>query len=382
MNVKKRMLSILLSVTVVIVPMMQVPAYATDVKNPFASVGQEKAETCAKQLIVDTTTSDFFEDWPWNSTTKIQSTVPMYDYDGNVNAYLFRLNTDGVQQGYIVVNATEGSFGVESYSGSGDFAADIMAQRRLGHPMQASDKIIHHSMMDFAVQKNGQLLNLESNQVISASKSELKQSYAKALQLQAKSNQIEPASSWDGNYTVKGASGWSPYVTSDFPQDNKCAPTAATNVIHYWGTRSSDVSATTRSRLWSGQVYLELANLIGFHEIGGSNPLLMRSALINYGKNRNAPALGDDQRYYSAIDWAFIVNAIKSNIPVMLCTNFAYDSSQKYDFTYHMFVAVGYNRSSSTIDLLVVDGWHRIVDTVYHYNNAQYLQAAAYARWA
>lgn len=57
------------------------------------------AELCIKQQI------NFGGHCSWNGTTKVKDVVNFYDFDGLVNAYLFRLMTDSKEQGYIFVNA-------------------------------------------------------------------------------------------------------------------------------------------------------------------------------------------------------------------------------------------------------------------------------------
>ena len=70
---------------------------------------------------------------PWNSSTKWTEVIPMYDYDGAINAYLYILETDGVRKGYVHVGNLRGyvqnlgfSYGGNlSYARTSDGSADI-----------------------------------------------------------------------------------------------------------------------------------------------------------------------------------------------------------------------------------------------------------------
>ncbi len=381
MKFRRRFLSAVLSIALVMIPLVaQTSAYANSSNTLL-----QKATACAQELIADRTTEEYLEDdnWTWNSTTKIESIVPMYDYDGNINSYLFRLNTDGIDQGYIVVNVTPEIFGVEAYGGSGTYEADFIVKEQLGRPMNANDKIIHHSMMDFVVEKNKTYYDLASNSAIKMSKNELNKSYKSNIQLQKATtsiNDIVPFGTWDGKYTVKGIPGWTPpYTTSYFGEPNNCGPTAGTNYIHYWSHARSDVSTTVRNKLWSGQVYQDFKMYFDYLPVGGSSPYSLMSGLTVYGDSRNASPIGSDVRYHGSIDWAFITNALKSNIPLLLCTTLVPSDSQ---YGYHIFMVVGYDRDGSKVDLQTVTGWDNRTDNYYHYNNATTLQTAAYARWA
>lgn len=383
---QRKILATILSIVMVCACPMGV--YAADSATTVSNSTLEQAKTCADQLIVERTSTYFLDGWTWNKSTKIAVVVPMYDYDNHINAYLFRLNTNGIQQGYIVVNIIDGNCEIEAYGGGGTYAADIMAQKDLGHSMEATDKVIHHSPMKFIIKRNNKFVDMESNKIINQTENKLKIEYTQSLQEKKSSryNGLRRSSSLDGKNSVSGLVGWKPFTTTYFGDPNNCGPTAGTNYINYWATRRSDVPVTVRNKLWSGSVYQDFKTYFHygpFGGIGGSDPFLLRIGLVDFGSSRHADPLGSDERgkkyFDSAIDWAFITHAINSNIPLLLCTT-PIPKDTQYD--YHIFMVVGYNRSGSTVDLQTVTGWDQRTDNIYHYNNAQTLGMAAYARWA
>ena len=385
---RRKILAAILSIAMVCACPTQMAVYAANSTIVMSNSTLEKAKACADQLIVDRTSTYFIDGWTWNKSTKISDVVPMYDYDNHVNAYLFRLNTNGIQQGYIVVNIIDGNCDIEAFGGGGTYAADIMAQKELGHSIEATDKIIHHSSMDFIIKINNKFVDMESNKIINQTESQLKIEYTQNLQEKKGSryNGLRRSSSLDGKKSVPGLVGWKPFTTAYFGDPYNCGPTAGTNYINYWATRRSDVPVAVRNKLWSGSVYQDFKtyfNYSPFGGIGGSDWTALRSGLVDFGSSRNSYPLGSDERgkQYgdTGIDWAFITHAIDSNIPLLLCTTLIPKDTQ-YD--YHIFMVVGYNRSGSTIDLQTVTGWDQRTDNIYHYNNAQTLSMAAYARWA
>lgn len=54
-------------------------------------------------------------DCPWTKSTKISETADLFDFEGNVNAYLFRLTTGGKRSGYVFVNASAKAPSVEAF---------------------------------------------------------------------------------------------------------------------------------------------------------------------------------------------------------------------------------------------------------------------------
>lgn len=125
-------------------------------------ITEQEAKNYANDLIKDGGAKDFIEDWNWNDSTQIDDEVPLFDYDGNINSYLFRLKTNGISQGYIFVNTISAEAGVESFSDVGEHPVDTMAKKQLGHSTKKTDNIINAGILNYAVEKKDKYIKLDT----------------------------------------------------------------------------------------------------------------------------------------------------------------------------------------------------------------------------
>lgn len=148
MKQKKRLACLACFLAAAITLVFVSPIFSTKLaKNePPVMISQEAAESYAREMIESMKKTDFRV---CNDTTVIDELVPMYDFDGNINSYLFRLKTDGVKQGYLVVDANEDTAGVELANDIGEYAVDIIAKEKLGRPINKEDGIIHPALFTF-----------------------------------------------------------------------------------------------------------------------------------------------------------------------------------------------------------------------------------------
>lgn len=378
MKSKKVLKSVLSSIlmTAIVCWSTSLSASAAVTGNSIESISQNEAQQIARELIQEGGAKDLIPDWNWNETTKIVDFAPMYDYNQNVNSYLFRLSTNNLSQGYIIVNAVKGAEGVENYCDTGSSPVDIMAQKALGHKIKADDKIVRAGMMEFAVQRKSGFLNLETDKLLHSTKQKLSDFYNSLLKKKAAAksqSQTALLASASKNHSISNLNKWAHTYTAgsngSFGEDNNCGPTALTNFIYYW----SKISPNCKSGLWSGQVYQDLKRSLWYNSLGGSPFFRTVPALTEFGNSRSIPIMGSDERTTGNIDWAFITRNLNHNLPLII--------GMEGDPTYgdHFIVGVGYK--TSTLQIQSVDGWSGDTHALYTYNNAAYLKRVAYVRW-
>ncbi len=150
-----------------------------DINNEIAYISKTDATLLAYQII-NKKIND--ADCIWNKTTFINENINLYDFDSNINAYLFRLNTNKINQGYILVNANAFEPSVQSFSYDGDYVLDSILKSKTGKKTQNKEKIIFADDFSFIKEKknaNGEssYINLATDKVIKASKKALNDNY-------------------------------------------------------------------------------------------------------------------------------------------------------------------------------------------------------------
>ena len=200
----------------------------------------------------------------WDSTTAVKEIVKLFDFDNNVNAYLFRLSTGGKQTGYIIVNASVESPSVDAFGYDCDYMLDSISLNGSGKKVSTNDHVIWINAFTYLKynESDQKYIDFSTNKPIDATKQQLKNSYQEQiaedidtndkanLQL-LKNNTVTPNQIVYTEHALSGiwSSGYPIYVTGDFhgyPDD--CAPTAGTNLAYYWAHYGSPL----KSNLWTG----------------------------------------------------------------------------------------------------------------------------------
>lgn len=88
----------------------------------------------------------------WTKSTKISETADLFDFEGNVNAYLFRLTTNGKRTGYVFVNAYAKAPSVEAFGYDCDSMLDAMQKSDGKGLASTGNRIIFGGGMAFLTQ--------------------------------------------------------------------------------------------------------------------------------------------------------------------------------------------------------------------------------------
>lgn len=384
-----RFLKKLLALSLAAILAVSMTGMSKEPEDPAVASTQYIAENKAADLAISEIKkiSSCTSHFAWNTNTKIDSTVKLYDYDGNVNSYLFRLTTSSKPTGYALVNADSKSASMETACDEGDSALDIMFKKNHHRLPNTNDHIICVGAFDFVQPlKDGHFQSVETQKCIDASKQELKSDYRQSIlnnekTFQSSSRKIEnkdsthriSTSTYYRYHELPNLVGWRPFVTSDFSGDDyNCVPTAATTFVNYWAKRHPNKNPA----LWTGYPYETLKNYTGWNPANqGAYPENIIPALTRYGAEyTKQPICGDDYRWDGAIDWNFLTDKLSSNLPLIVCVQ----NHPKYGN--HAVVAFGY-QDFGTCYLLIADGWTTSSHTLLQYTYNTTFHFAGYVRW-
>lgn len=335
---------------------------------------------------------------PWNNTTKISETVKFYDFENQVNAYLFRLITNNKKEGYIFVSASYENPNVLAFGYDCNFMLDQAITRYSNNSIDSNEHIIYSGGLTFLRSSNNdQIKNIIANTIEEDSLETLsesyKQSFLKNKNDQAKNNLtqlvngVQPygqiiylQDDLDNIWTNTSAN---IYTTDQFPQTNNCASTASTNFIYYWsrlrpnptvGLWGVGVSATTIET----RLYNTLYTNIG---VPGTMPWNIIPGLSKYSLSCGFGVSGSDERTtVTSMDWAWFTANIQHNIPIL----FTVALDPKYQ--QHVMLAVGFQNTSTGDYLRIADGWSHTYSNFYKVLNTDGTRVdciidGSYVRW-
>lgn len=288
--IKKFLTSIIASLFVISIITTNVSAASlnhgitsTNVDTSNSYITLDNAKLLAQYTISTKSTHD--NECPWNNYTKIGQTIPLYDLDNNINAYVFNLINNNKNTGYITVNCNSNNPGVEMFSYCGLFNAEKYTDKI------NNKKIYHMDALNLLVEKNEfnkeVFYDIKTNSKINADKNTLRSEYKKYIGIKndnskrmlnnliisklneeintnTKANTINSIITTNSqiiyekhdvpyyNYTH-----W--YTTDEtlsfYPGGNNCSPTAGLTIAMYWANHrgktklcyNSSVSASYNS---------------------------------------------------------------------------------------------------------------------------------------
>lgn len=115
----------------------------------------------------------------WDKTTVIDEVVPMCDFAGTENSYLFLLKTNGKKDGYIMETARAGAVSAESYCLTGRGVVNVMMQQRFHREITAADKVVNAGAFNFILPKDGGFIDLETGKKLTGTAAQLQEKYEK-----------------------------------------------------------------------------------------------------------------------------------------------------------------------------------------------------------
>lgn len=199
-------------------------AKAKEKINETDLVNLEEAEQIATNYI-KIVSDNSYPDW---KTASIEPAEELYDFDGNLTSYLFQVRSKGVDQGYVIVSASNFIPGVleSTREGSNPYKDGI-----------TESKIYVGPLMHYIKYSADELIDLKNNKKLKKNALKSKGPYSKKnivnqQSTTLKNQNVSLYASNPANYTYKLISG-----VGDFTWQVGCGPTAAANILKYWDSR-------------------------------------------------------------------------------------------------------------------------------------------------
>ena len=347
------------------------------------------------------------DDCPWTEETGIDETVQLFDFDGAVSGYLFRLATAGEAAGYVQVDAYAEAPQAVAFGYDCEAALDSMRKAQ-GKPEAASeDRIIALGVYDFMEtdetgyqdMATGSKIDAPAAAELSAAykakKAEQKDETQKARlitlkaqnSLYATSGMVQPQAQiiyenvdvpnvWNG---WKPASGYT--FRNYFKWKNHCVPTAGYNMLSYW------VNCRGIRKLYSNPdplfTFKDLALSMGFTPPeSGTTAWKGYSGMLNYIQTNNlTKEKGSDFAYQNGFDWVWIKTQIKNGNALLISTDGYYSPENEcYIGDSHAVLGLGYQDCNDGNWIRVADGYDNSISHFLLYT-WDYETAIWYLRW-
>ena len=343
----------------------------------------------------------------WNDSTQIAETVYTYDTDGYINGYIFNLETNGEESGYIVLDALD--YNLMNVTAFGLENKYHLTDEEL-FPELEYRAIVNNGLLDYCYKKNNKYYDAESGTELTATKTELKEVHAENIaitnqikiqsEIQKAENSIKLASADEYEYlelvqevNLPNIESFRVWTMNDFrfngKFDNHCGPTAIMNMMKYWvDCRDIDMRqlffTTCSSQYNENATFNKVSSYVRSTPTSGTYPDTAFRMLRKYFEDYNKKMpVGDDyvKKYY--IDWAWLKTQFANGNPMYL--RLGYRTERKYTVDYpHAVLGVGayYSNWTGNNYVRIVDGWERSTKNYVEYTYNYSFDCAWYYRWA
>lgn len=369
-------LSLFLVINYIATPAHKIYGYSNTANN---YITEYDASLITKQFIYEESN---LTNNMWDYTTSIKSTIKLYDFNDNVIMYLFRLTTNGIDKGYVLLDANSSNPYIYSFSYDSDYILDSISIEKTGINTKDDEKIIIYDDFSFLIKKEDEegktyYIDFETDEIIDISQNKnndkpTKLKIGKSSSKTKIKDNAAKASSKTNNYVIAGIldKDYKIYTNKDFPKiKNYCGPIAGINLIYYW-THAHPLK-NSLSPLWNKNTFSDLATYMNTTLRNSTTNHDLSNGLINYAKNKNKPIDFWDES--NGKDWSFFKDNIDKNIPIITLLN----KDPKYKN--HFVVAIGYKYKNNNKYLRILDGWSKSTNIFYKYRGN--IVDARYIKW-
>lgn len=367
--------------------------------SAFSYIPEADAVLIAENIVQNRIGRD---DCPWTEETQIDETVQLFDFDGAVSGYLFRLATAGESAGYVQVDAYAEAPQAVAFGYDCEAALDSMRKAQ-GKPEAASeDRIIALGVYDFMETDETGYTDMATGRKIDApAAAELSATYkahkaeqkdetqkARLITLKAQNSlyatktTVQPQQVVYENVDVPNL--WTPdayyfYTTYNFFGENNCAPTCGMNMLKYWQYRRGIKNLYSKTNI--KETFTDLAKKMKWVNSqwsdGGTNSIDAYNGMREYLKAYNLTIeKGSDFAYQSNFNWTWIKAQIKNGNVIYIGTNGYPDAN----YEQHAVLGLGYQECDNGCFIRVADGIHRDISHFLTYT-WDYETAIWYLRW-
>ena len=276
---------------------------------------------------------------------------------------------------------------------------DSIYEQNNNRKIDESDNIIYNNGFSFFKrEQTGEYKSVVSGEVLEQTDREVKKQYAERKaelieienEARISSETVSPMAQvvytnkhldgvyWDND---KNDFNFVPYIMSNFVNTDHCAPTAATNMMYYWGT----IKPAGHYGLWNGResarnpsnsVFCMLHAGMRTEYNGGTYINEIIPGMTAFSRARYDHVLGSGYQQnglLSGVTWSFIKNNVDQSYPLIVTTQ----NDSKYGN--HALLCVGYQECSDGNYLRVADGWSATISNFYYFKGS--IDYAGYVRW-
>lgn len=354
----------------------------------------------------------------WNDSTQIAETVYTYDTDGYINGYIFNLETNGEESGYIVLDALD--YNLMNVTAFGLENKYHLTDEEL-FPELENRAIVNNGLLDYCYKKNNKYYDAESGTELTATKTELKEVRAESIAITnelkaeaevkraeaaAKANSgistysYNPGGNIPDDYVAEvnlhNLESFRPWEMDDFSSlgvNDHCSLTVIMNMMKYW----VDCGGLTKSDLFLCDcnfnqynelaTFVSIAETIGFSYNPNTDTAKVPSVKTTFDKFRNylsknykKSIKGDDYLTSHWIDWAWFKTQFTNGNAVYVCMKKNSDNVYTVNAS-HAVLAVGAYAAPGNNYLRIADGWSNNTKHFILYTYERY-DSAWYYRWA
>ncbi len=342
------------------------------------------------------------DDCPWTEETGIDETVQLFDFDGAVSGYLFRLATAGEAAGYVQVDAYAEAPQAVAFGYDCEAALDSMRKAQ-GKPEAASeDKIIALGVYDFMETDETGYTDMATGSKIDApaaaelsaaykaKKAEQKDETQKARlitlkaqnSLYATSGMVQPQQVVYEHVNVPnlwGTTNFSPFVVDDFPPyQNHCAPTCGMNLLKYW-TERRGIKNLYSQPSYLYRTFQDLRTYMNHTNEKGTTPNNAFEGTRKYLRGNNLTietSMAYTDYSQGIISWGLITSRISNGYPFHLGVG-----EHRIKDDGHAVLAVGYQYCDDGCYIRIADGYSRTISNFHKYSETN-IKSLWYLRWA
>ena len=172
-----------------------------------------------------------------------------------------------------------------------------------------------------------------------------------------------------------------PFVTSDFRNQDHCAPTAATNLVYYWsvlrpgGHRALFLGPENALRPEKAVFGMLYSGMRTEYSKGTADKEII-PGIRAFARSRYDDIAGSGSQtegVLSSVNWSFITSQINQSIPLIVVLH----GDPKY--TDHSILCVGYQECSDGNYLRIADGHSKSISNFYYFKGS--IKGAYYVRW-
>jgi hypothetical protein len=331
---------------------------------------------------------NFMQNSQHNDAIMIKEFTPLYDPLNNTTGYYVTYSNEGNDAGYLLLSLiTNGSPVVEfSFDGSGpiqDSGATSVTNSTESNIAAGESRYIYTGPDSLFVPEQGQeYYSVYKQKKISKPdiKKDFIEKYPKAAKLsESYSNTGSSVNIYDGIIDWADAdvdsssvfkissfgSGTDYWLMTDFSTGGVCCPTAATNILWYWGfkrgctsiTNKTEVANASTNKAKATAIFNILYDGMGTDEEGTYDSNILDGYKSFFGKSASSSGPWNYSKISNGSSYSSYQSALNGNCPVMLILHTKNGLFSKGDG--HAVYAFGYANSTNNDNyIFVMDGWN------------------------